>query len=402
MKIKKEITLSYVESLYKELENSNNKTVDLVIPFEGPRERNFSSLPSFMQFYATWLRSPKKGNLVLNTDNIDIENENCESSVYSFITTCLDWDSNIKDNNGTDIKKSLLRKLNAKINKRQRNIQIVKGAELLLACFDFDKTLENRGLLNGLYDHNGNLRDNDYFKYNLVPEILNEIGKKFSKSFIKESFKTDDFKNLGDILFELFKNTHEWGRKRDGNTVPLVPNVRSIYCVVHKSTQKNFLSYAEGNNGLQQYLSQDIFKANSRDEIHFLEISVFDSGVGFIRQYLGEKYIQGTESVDTQVSIVKKCLTKYFTTDSGLHTTHKGKGLDKVLQALNGKGFLRIRTENICLYRDLIKDDYSKINSEEIDLYDWESESTVSFTMFPRTEGATLSLIYPINSGFYE
>jgi len=383
MKIKKEITLSYIESLYDELESSEKNSLDIIIPFKGLKEKNFSTLPSFIQFYSTWLRSDKKRHLVLDVENENFEDELSVASIYSFITTCLYWDSDIKDTNGNSIKKLVLKRLNSRFNKRQKNILTNKGAELLLACFDFDKNLENRGLLNAIYDHNGNLKDDDYFRYNLVPEILIEIGKKFSIHLIKEAFKPEDIKNIGQILYELFKNTHEWGRKRGDGIGLLVPNIRAIYCVLHKSTQKNFLSYAEAK-GLQGYLSNKLFRPNSNNEIYFLEISVVDSGIGFIRSFLGDEYQQNQVEIESQVSIVKKCLTKYFTTDSSLHTTHKGKGLDRVLQALNEKGFLRIRTENVCLYRDLIKDDYSTINSNNIDLFDWKLESYNNFTKFPR------------------
>ncbi len=398
MKVNKEITLSYIESLYGKLNDSSEELVDIIIPIQGLKERNFSALPSFVQFYTTWLRSSKKGNLILNTDNEDIESENYSISIYSFITTCLYWDSDIKNNDGSSINKVILKRLNSKLNKKQRQIQTNKGVELLLACFDFDKNLDNRGLLNAMYDYNGNLRDDDYFRSSLVPEIIKEISKKFSIHLIKNAFKTEDYRNLGNILYELFKNTHEWGRKKEDGATLLSPNIRAIYCVVHKSTKKNFLTYAEGNNGLQHYLSHDVFIPNPANEIYFLEISVIDSGIGFIRRFLGDSYVEDNVPISEQVNIVKKCLTKYFTTDQSPHQKYKGKGLDRVLQALDNKGFLRLRTENICLYRDLIKDDYSKIKSSNIDLFDWNSESNTDFTKFNRTEGATLSLIYPINS----
>jgi hypothetical protein len=400
MKIKREITLNYIESLYDELENSENNSLDIIIPFKGLRERNFSSLPSFIQFYSTWLRSDKKRHLVLDIENENLEDEGNVASIYSFITTSLYWDSDIKDIEGNSIKKILLKRLNTKFNKNQKNILTNKGAELLLACFDFDKNLENRGLLNAMYDHNGNLKDDDYFRYNLVPEIILEIGRKFSMPLIKGAFKAEDIRNIGQILYELFKNTHEWGRWENSG-LRLTPNIRAIYCVLHKSTQQNFLSYA-GSNGLQKYLSNDSFKPNSVNEIYFLEISVFDSGIGFIRSFLGDDYKQNEIEIGQQVIIVKDCLTKYFTTDKSLHTKHKGKGLDRVLQALDKKGFLRIRTENVCVYRDLVKDDYSKIDSNNIDLFDWELESSKDFKKYKRTEGATLSLIYPVNSIYNE
>jgi hypothetical protein len=402
MKIKKEITLSYIETLYEKLESDSSELVDIQIPFEGLKERNFSSLPSFILFFSTWLRSSKKGRLILDTEGENIESDDYNASIYSFITTCLNWDYEISNSQGEIINKSALRKLNTKFNKKQRNIQTNKGTELLLSCFDFDRTLDNRGLLNALYDYNGNLRDDDYFRFSLVPEILKEISKKFSVILIKNAFKSDDYRNLGNILYELFKNTHEWGRKQIDDITILTPNIRAIYCTIHKSTQRNFLSYAEGNNSLQQYLSHNLFRPNSKDEIYFLEISVFDSGIGFIKRFLNEKYIENSVSIDEQVSIVKNCMTKYFTTDQSLHSKHKGKGLDRVLQALDKKGFLRIRTENICLYRDLIKDDYSKIESQNINLYDWATESDSKFTKFAKTEGSTISMIYPINSSFNE
>ena len=396
MRIKKEITLSYIDSLYEKFEEIKD-TVDINLPIQGIRERNFAAFSSFVQFFSTWLRSSKKGNLIFETIDENWFKGIIESNTYAFVVSALSWNLNINDSQGSDIK-SHIKKNNSRFLDKAKNL-VPLGSELLLACFDFDRSLENRGLLRLLYDNNGVLKDDAYFKFNLVPELLTALGKKYSLQQIKNSFTKEDYLNIGEIVYELFKNTHEWGRTKEDKISLLAPNVRAIDFVIHRSNQKNFKEYAEGSIGLQNYLSSNIFVPNTNNEIFFLEITIMDSGIGFIRQFLGSKYIKQTVTIDKQVEIIKKCLTKYFSTSQSQMSGFKGKGLDRVLRSLDKKGFLRIRCENVCVYRNLIKDDYSKItDSNGIDLYDWKTNSATKFTSFPFTEGTSISLIYPIKS----
>jgi hypothetical protein len=74
----------------------------------------------------------------------------------------------------------------------------------------------------------------------------------------------------------------------------------------------------------------------SKGEIYFIELSVFDSGIGFVSRFTG-KSNESFEAFD-QVQIIKKCLTKHHTSDRSLHRESKGLGLNRILNLLDKKG----------------------------------------------------------------
>src|SRR5690606_15883684 len=94
---------------------------------------------------------------------------------------------------------------------------------------------------------------------------------------------------------------------------------------------------------------------NDNQQIYYLEILVFDSGIGFVEKF-------GKENGVSDIDIIKKCLIKNQTSSNTNMKTKKGKGLDRILNILDGKGFLRITTDRYYLYRDLIKNKYEPVD----------------------------------------
>ncbi|WP_282117518.1 hypothetical protein [Cellulophaga baltica] len=94
--------------------------------------------------------------------------------------------------------------------------------------------------------------------------------------------------------------------------------------------------------------------ANKSNQIYYLEILVFDSGIGFVDKF-------GKDNKHSDIDIIKKCLIKNQTSSTTNMKTKKGKGLDRILNILDGKGFLKITTDKYFLYRNLLKDEYKPI-----------------------------------------
>src|SRR5690606_26044726 len=97
------------------------------------------------------------------------------------------------------------------------------------------------------------------------------------------------------------------------------------------------------------------------------------------------------------VGVIKECLIRNNTTAKGLNKSEKGKGLDRILKTLDGKGFLRIRTDKYSVYRDLIQDRYLKTSKiDDIVLCDWKTNASDTFKEMQYASGTVITIIYPL------
>jgi len=131
---------------------------------------------------------------------------------------------------------------------------------------------------------------------------------------------------------------------------------------------------------------------NLQSELYFIEISVFDSGIGFIQKFSSDD----KESL-SQIDIIKRCLMLHMTSSKSLDKDEKGVGLDRILKVLDKKGFVRIKTDNRCVYRNMISHPYKSVSNEkELDLYDWEFNSSNKYSEVISAAGSCLTIIYPL------
>jgi hypothetical protein len=193
------------------------------------------------------------------------------------------------------------------------------------------------------------------------------------------------------IIHELMKNTYEWG-KTDVHNVAVDPSIRGILVKFYRRKRDAFKKEFLFHEGVLDYFSNKKLKENGIYELYFLEISVYDSGIGFVNKFRSKNSDKLSD-----VDIIKRCLIKHRTSATGLEKDEKGIGLDRILGILDNKGFIRIKTNKSCLYRNLISHPYKKVENErDMDLFDWETKSTNSYTTFPNAEGSTLTILYPL------
>jgi hypothetical protein len=206
--------------------------------------------------------------------------------------------------------------------------------------------------------------------------------------------------HIADILYELFVNAEEWGSK-EINGPDIRPNIRGVIIKVHQGL---FLSqYDESPPG--DYLNH--WQAIERRS-NFLEVSVFDAGIG-LAQHALERPITEETPLKEEYEKVMKCLRKYSTASG---RTYRGLGLHYVMQLLTQtKGFLRYRSGRLALFRDFHPDAQpymSSIGHSEIDataqspfradnvyFYDWRSRS-LDLVQAPIADGALFTLIFPL------
>lgn len=295
--------------------------------------------------------------------------------------------------NGNSLR-SYLKDPNSKVFERMLKIDQIdgslKGSKILLT--EFDHLPEEKGIL-PCFEVNGKFIGSHKSLQNNLKTGLEKVLSYSSE--LKLNF--DEIRaNSIKIVFELMKNTWEWARE-DTNNVALEPNIRGTLIRFFKKKRRTLIDDFKDHSGLKEYFQSDILKENDQGDIYFLEISVFDSGIGFVNQY--QKGISNFEELG-HVQILKECLIKHNTTDQGLGKGEKGLGLDLILSTLDGRGFLRIKSGDICVYRNMISDRYQSIeknDSAKMRLFDWVSHSDKEYKSHTEAEGSVVTIIYPLS-----
>jgi hypothetical protein len=157
----------------------------------------------------------------------------------------------------------------------------MKGEKFIIA--NLDHFSEEKGILK-IFENNGEFNSNEYsFKKSIEGIIKNEVLK-FSLNNQSQFEKIKD--DISSIIYELMKNTFEWA-KHDKSGKIINPNIRGVYFKFHKYGIDNILNDYKNTFPIFQYFSDSNLSINSKKEVYFIEISVFDTGLGFVDRYNG-------------------------------------------------------------------------------------------------------------------
>lgn len=360
--------------------------IDLVLPIKI--EDNFvGSSVALCQLVFTWLKYPLNNDLIFDiNDPESIDDDMLMGSEFLFPVIMACWYKPIISLKGGMNLKPYFREPLASIRELMVKVNTMKGWKLLLTSIDH---FPPRSGLIPCYENTDGFIDNEANTFrNLSPALTKLLA--YSES-AKENFKQYE-KDFVAIIHELVKNTHEWG-KTDINGVAFDPSVRGVLVKFYKKRRATFLEEFIRHRGLTEYFNSPVLKENTNTELYFLEISVFDCGAGFF-----DKYESDDKGKLSEIDVIKRCLIKHMTTAKGLDKDDKGIGLDRILNVLDGKGFLKIQTSHSCLYRDLIHQPYRSVNNEaDLELFDWHLHSNTQYTPLPKVSGATLTILYPLN-----
>src|SRR5687767_13482842 len=143
------ITLPGIQKLYQELESCSAPIIDIQLP-KSIERLEFGVLFSYLQFFATWLRNSRSGNLYLPVRGIQEAISYLEDNEFVYPSIVLSWEKEIKDENGDNIKSGL--KDPSKKYFEKMDFFELKGTSVPIFCFDHDKS--NRGLSKHLYGNN--------------------------------------------------------------------------------------------------------------------------------------------------------------------------------------------------------------------------------------------------------
>lgn len=383
--ISKDISVDKLESLYSQLNSCTDKIIDIELP-NKINNSDFSLLFSLIQFVATWVRNEKSGNLYLPISEDEIS-DYLISNEFVYPIIVISWEKLIFNKEGINIKKSI--KEPSKEYFRQMDFFNLKLYNVPIYCFDFDKS--NRGIAKSLYQDKDTIFAEDGLGFNLFP-AYQKVGS-FNNSVFRQNI-TKDLDSITAIIHELFSNTHEHA-KTDETGKYLYPNIRAIHLKFHKKKIESFKNTYENFKGLESYFQSD-FNLNAQSELYLLEISIVDSGPGIVKRYAKISDLNQLNTFD-EVSYIKECLYRHNTSSDISISDTKGIGLDRVLQTLDKKGFIRIKTGRVDVVRDVKTINYEHHSkASDISLFDWKTNSENHFTSYPETSGTLISIFYPL------
>ena len=379
-------TPAKIDLLYRKIEEQGSVETTLI-------------LPSYLQKYRFGLLSDIL-KLVINLNSysrisivkINLEEDELDKffdQEYSYPVLALLWNiASFVDKNDKNIKQVLRQKQN-EFYLNMNSFSNIKGNKYLLV--NTDHLPKEKGLIKLLENTNG-FNDDEEKITNKISKVLSDYVLTFNKKNLQEIQPI--IKDIGAIIYELVKNTYEWGRT-DTNNVTVSPSIRGAYLRYHIGKNENVIDEFK-NTPLEEFFRNPILlekSANKSNQIYYLEILVFDSGIGFVDKF-------GKNNKDSDIDIIKKCLIKNQTSSTTNMKTKKGKGLDRILGILDGKGFLKITTDKYCLYRDLLKDEYKPIDKNNLDgliLNHWDNQNQGT-TNSRKVQGSYISILYPFNN----
>ncbi|HAT3999158.1 TPA: hypothetical protein I9Y90_000653 [Elizabethkingia anophelis] len=385
--IPKNITPKKIQHLYeKYIQELPVSTINLKIP-NSINKYTFGLLADLLKLIITLNSKASIKTVILDLDNNDLDSFYDQEYAYPIIS--LLWNtSDFIDKNNVNIKSSLRDKQNdffIKMNSLSR----IKGNKYILT--NTDHLPQSKGLIKLLENVNGFNDDEDQIS-NSVKKILTNHVLTFNKN--NQAEISDIIEDIGAIVYELAKNTYEWG-KTDQNLIDIPTSIRGVYFRFHINKKDKIAEDFE-ETPIQSFFQHPFILENcinEQDQIYFLEILVFDSGVGFIDRFYSKNDLKDIE-------IIKKCLVKNQTSSTSNLKSKKGIGLDRILNILNEKGFVRISTDKYCVYRDLIKDNYKPIDIEQLEklkLEDWNNDNFKTDNLV-KSQGSYISILYPFKS----
>lgn len=390
IKIHQNISIDYISKLYEYIEVAPAVgKLDILLPSKI-NAMDFSVDFSLLQFISSWVRKGYSGDLYFPVEEKEVDNYFNQDFVYPTVVMC--WEKNIYDKNNLDLK-GILKKLSQDYFKRMEYLEHKSKNWNSIPLYSFDHDTVKRGLSRYFYNPNGKLISEENLDFNFYP-VFEKIGEFYSRSFFKKSISPviNDFLK---IIHELYMNTDQHA-KTDENGYNLYPNIRAVNINFHKRLLKTYISGNIHRSGLVNFLKSNI-PLNDTSQVYLFEISVLDSGPGFVKRYTDIKKLENI-SIANEVEIIKECLYKHNTSSKTIDREVKGLGLNRVLETLNHKGLLRIKTGRVDVFRDLRNNPFKGSDSpSDIQLLDWKSNSN-KFTVNEICEGALLSIIYPLEN----
>ena len=354
MKIEKDINEQYIEGLLQEKDISF-----LEIP-NTYTNMKFDLRARFFQVLTTLISKYEINKIIVR--NLDIDKQENLYKRLEFIG-CL---SRVKELvSSTDIKSNKIEQYVNKLKDFLHNMDSFENLPL---------TLKGQGFQVMNFDWR---EEFCYWKtvYNNKKFIDEEkFIQLYSKSIIDTThYSRKDVKlnSITEILYELYKNTHDHAR----STIISELSIRGFY------TNKNFIESSEINKHVsyKNYFNKiSVLQQENRAKMEFIELSVFDSGKGFFHTFKGVSPLTVSHKVEKKGTL--ECFEKYMTSKG---SSTYGRGLESVLKNLKAqKGLLILRTGRMKIIIDGLdlKDDFD-LSDTQCDFYEYIKGTSITLIL---------------------
>jgi len=388
------ITISSVENFNKKV-SSQEQVDELLLP-GGASKHAFGGIAAAFQAVCTWSRHSNNGKLLIKKSVDNREIEKIIQQPHKFSAAMLTKSIHLVDKEKKDIRYEVnLSAKNAVENQAKNAFGQHHGRLCWFAFVDHS----TKGLDRNFYIESEGGKPEIRQPEQIQAVMASMVNKSILVAGGSKNLSKKTLAQLGRIFYELFKNTHEHGTKAESKSEWLRPGVRLIYSYGINLSD----SGTDGSLGEEPILSKYVDSVrNLRTEKNknlFIEISIGDSGLGFCRRWLsdhGENQDVSKLSMKEEYQIFRKCFT--FRQTSTKKAT-KGHGLPVVMDRISElKGFMRVRSGRLSLYRDFLASPYS--HKDQCHFSDWKTHSLASqqLTEEVEVEGVTVTLLIPLES----
>lgn len=387
----KSITIDACEKIIKSINQEAN--VDVVTLPVDTAKYAFGGLASAIQAVMTWGRKSSERQLLLRKSN-KVGEEPIEELIrrpHKFTATMFAKSISLDDKNNIDLRPQVYDFAKSAIEKQSSNRYGQQHGSL---CWFAFVDHSSKGFDRNFYIHDSENKPEPRHHDQIQAVIHAMVEKSLQVSGGGKPPEGEDLNHLGRIFYELFINTHEHGSRGSIRSEWLKPGVRVVYTYGINLTDKGVKGILENELVLTSYL-----KAQTINKSRFIEISIIDSGLGYCDRWRTDYSESNTAkmlAIEEEYQIFKTCFK--FRQTSTLKD-NKGHGLPVVMDRLTKlKGFIRIRSGRLALYRDFIANPYN--DTDQCEFTDWISKKSANqnLTEMPQVVGIAITLLIPLEA----
>ena len=231
-----------------------------------------------------------------------------------------------------------------------------------------------------------------------IREIIRAMVDRSSATQSTKKIDGEILDYLGRIFYELFLNTHEHGSRGQKRSEWIKPGIRLIYTNAINLTDTGKENALKDEPVLKNYLASTAI--NSKNH-RFIEISIIDSGLGYCKRWQADHPAFDFDEklpLNKEYEILKTC---FLFRRSSTSIDTKGHGLPVVLDRLTKlKGFIRIRSGRLALFRNFIVSPFTDSESESCEFTDWVTQKNAHnyLTEMPEVIGTAITFLIPLET----
>ena len=360
--------------------------VDLLLPLRHGK-RGLLSDAALIQTLITWSSNYPEGRILTYVNDDKTLNEFCQTDI-GFIAAVRAADL-LPLNKGESLRHAVRAPLKERAV-RMQNIETARhGAKIFLACVD-QSTMPHPACLYAQIPGEDKVRDQREFE-RLGKTIINLMTKFYNPQDAPQSLDNEGLgTSFGAILWEIFRNTHDWARW-DIQRTRVQRSVRGIRVEAYQARLTHMQENAAGSFPLGRYLKHPVHNHPKKYHHRILDISIFDAGPGLASRWHNKPLSELTHQ--EEVAGVRKCLEKHGTSST---SAQRGIGFDHVFDLLTKTaGLLRMRTGHLHLQRDFILHPYDPKHPTPT-LYDWTGDTDPK--AYASARGTVLSFLLPLTT----